>query len=31
MQRKDVSVKRVILAEGYALPVEEKHFDLDDQ
>ena len=27
MQRKDVSVKRVILAEGYALPVEEKHFD----
>jgi len=27
MTRKEQSVKRVILAEGFALPVEEKHFD----
>ena len=27
MNRKEQSVKRVILAEGFALPVEEKHFD----
>tara|TARA_Y100000004_G_scaffold168038_1_gene201092 strand:+ start:17361 stop:17747 length:387 start_codon:yes stop_codon:yes gene_type:complete len=27
MARKEQSVKRVILAEGFALPVEEKHFD----
>ena len=27
MTRKQNSVKRVVLAEGFALPVEEKHFD----
>lgn len=27
MSRKQNTVKRVILAEGFALPVEEKHFD----
>ena len=27
MTRKEQSVKRVILTEGFALPIEEKHFD----
>jgi thioredoxin 1 len=27
MNRKQDTVKRVVLAEGFALPVEEKHFD----
>tara|TARA_B100000902_G_scaffold26214_1_gene31526 strand:+ start:2270 stop:2656 length:387 start_codon:yes stop_codon:yes gene_type:complete len=27
MTRKQNTVKRVVLAEGFALPVEEKHFD----